>query len=366
MKSYRPLRLRYVLALSTAWLLSDFVPLDQLGGAQTRWAWPNLTKSAFAEGSSPPRDTPNYVEPPGTPSGTPSGTPNDSKNKTPKNNNRRVKYEYAQNNDSQYYFLFQPFYGFNHYKETVVGKPFMKENSEFLTGLSTEFLFDSTQFVANASFTYAFGTVTYTAYADDGSTYSSPGASISYVEPRASLGYYFPGFLPDYPELGVTPMIGLGWRYYRNDLRGKAYSPSEDAVYNGYRRTIAYLYAPLGLVFSSPRPLERDGSWSITFEYDAFFSGKVKSYSGDIYGCNEISPCRSGVYSNPIVNVQAIGSGYGLRTSGVFMYQNIGISPYFIDWYVDDSNKVSCGQASYCLEPKNQYYEYGLRLVLRY
>ena len=161
-------------------------------------------------------------------------------------------------------------------------------------------------------------------------------------------------------------MLGFGWRYYRNDLRGKAYSPSEDLTYSGYRRSISYLYLPAGLVFSSPRPLEKDGSWSLSLEYDAFLSGKVNSYLGDISGCSSISPCRSGTSSNPVVNVQSIGSGYGLRASGLYMFRNIGISPYFIDWNVDDSNKVACGGDSICIEPKNQYYEYGLRLVLRY
>ena len=367
MKSYLPFRLRCVLALGTAWLMVDLFALDQGRGAQSQLGGVRLTKSAFAEGSLAPSGTPNNAEPSGEPSAAPSGTPpSDNRNKSPKNNNRRIKYEYAQNSDRDYYLLFQPFYGFNYYGETVDGKPFMKETSEYLTGLNTEFLYDSTSFVANASFAYGFGTVTYSAYAPNGSTYSAPGSSISYIEPRASLGYYVPAFMSDYPELGVTPMFGVGWRYYRNDLRGKVYSPTEDLVYTGYRRTISYIYLPVGLVFSSPRPLVTDGSWSLTLEYDAFISGTVKSYTGDTRGCTTISPCPSGTYPNPLTNVQSIGSGYGLRASFLQMYHNIGFSPYFIDWNVEDSNKVPCGNGSFCLEPKNKYYEWGLRLVLRY
>ena len=363
MKSCQLFSLRRIIALCTAWLLVDLVPLDQRLGAQDKFVSLNLTKPAFAEGKYAQAATPNNAEPSGAPSGAP---PSENKNRSPKNNNRRIKYEYAQNSDRDYYLLFQPFYSFNSYTESAEGKPFMKEKSEYLTGLSTEFIYDSTNFVANASFTYGFGTVTYSAYADDGSTYSSPGTSISYIEPRASLGYYFSDLLSDFPELGITPMLGFGWRYYRNDLRGKAYSPSEDLTFSGYRRTIAYLYLPAGVVFSSPRPLEHDGSWSLSFEYDAFLSGKVNSYIGDTSGCTSISPCRSGTSSNPVVNVQSIGSGYGLRASGLYMYRNIGISTYFINWSLEDSNKVPCGDGSFCLEPKNQYYEYGLRLVLRY
>ena len=371
MKSYRPFSLRHVFAFCTAWLMVDLLPLDQGQRGQSEITGLNLTQSALAEEIITPSGTPNNAAPsaapPATPSGSPSGTPpSENRNKSPKNNNRRIKYEYAQNNDKDYYFTLQPFYGFNYYEETVDGKPFMKEVSEYLTGLTTEFNYDSTQFVANLSLSYGFGTVTYSAYADNGSTYSTPGSSISYIEPRASLGYYVPGFLSNFPEIGLTPMFGVGWRYYRNDLRGKAYSPSEDSIYNGYRRTISYIYLPAGLVFSSPRPLIDDGAWSLTLEYDAFISGTVNSYTGDTSGCTSISPCPSGTYSNPLTNVQSIGTGYGLRASAMYMYHNIGFSPYFINWSIEDSNKIPCGRNSFCLEPKNQYYEYGLRLVFRY
>ena len=171
MKSCQFFSLRRVFALCTAWFLIDLVPLDRNFGTQVNPTL-KLTKSAFAEGKYAQAATPNNAEPSGAPSGAP---PADNKNRSPKNNNRRIKYEYAQNNDTDYYLLFQPFYSFNSYSETAEGKPFMKEKSEYLTGLSTELIYDSTSFVANASFTYGFGTATYSAYADDGSTYSTPG-----------------------------------------------------------------------------------------------------------------------------------------------------------------------------------------------
>jgi len=146
----------------------------------------------------------------------------------------------------------------------------------------------------------------------------------------------------------VTPFIGIGYRYWNDELKGSG----------GYEREIQYWYLPIGVKTISPLPA--NWTWGLSAEYDLFLSGKVKSHLSDVF---------SGL--NDLENDQNFGNGYGVKFSLQFnrkFSNNYGISiePYITYWDIDQSDLSIVTlygiPIAYGVEPENETTEYGLRL----
>lgn len=156
----------------------------------------------------------------------------------------------------------------------------------------------------------------------------------------------------------VTPLIGLGYRYWTDDS-------SEHT--GGYKREIQYLYSPIGVETASP--LKETWIWGLRAEYDLFWGGEVTSHLSDVQPS----------FNDP-VNDQNFGGGYGLRSSLYFKRPEnvswpVSIEVFVRYWDIDasdiapvtfhDSSLAKYSTAvGYCIEPANNTTEYGIRLSL--
>lgn len=152
----------------------------------------------------------------------------------------------------------------------------------------------------------------------------------------------------------VTPYIGIGYRYLRDDMAGRTTSTGEA----GYLRESNYYYTPVGI------EAERvfDGGWSagVILEYDHFWKGLQRSYlSSAIAGYNDVENNQNG--------------GYGLRGSVVVRKRtgrvSYGLEPFFRYWSIDKSDVQRVTYyGSYTgivvWEPKNDSTEIGIRFVM--
>ena len=167
-----------------------------------------------------------------------------------------------------------------------------------------------------------------------------------YYELRATVGRDF-----DQGTYGLSPYLGLGYRYLFNDIRG----PSDTGAV-GYRRASRYVYAPLGATHRLK--LESNARLATTLEYDFFIKGQQKSYLADtgIAGLTDV------------VNDQS--AGYGLRGSMYYEKANWSFGPWFQYWNIDESDAASAGMFMgnpvLAVEPENETVEIGLRLGLRF
>ncbi|MEN6620617.1 MAG: autotransporter outer membrane beta-barrel domain-containing protein [Smithella sp.] len=151
-------------------------------------------------------------------------------------------------------------------------------------------------------------------------------------------------------SLVLTPFIGIGYRYLRDDSSGRMTS---DGSW-GYLRESNYFYSPIGVSLIK----DFDKSWAagLTIEYDFFWKGKQKSYLSDV----------SHAYSN-LENDQT--SGYGLR--GSFFIKKItgrvsySVEPFIVYWNIDKSDIQTITYHGtiwgYGWEPKNNSTEIGLK-----
>jgi hypothetical protein len=141
----------------------------------------------------------------------------------------------------------------------------------------------------------------------------------------------------------ITPFIGIGYRYWNDDIEGSF----------GYEREVKYWYSPIGIKTVSP--LSGTSTWGIVAEYDVFWSGEVKSHLSDLLeGLND-----------PEVD-QNSGDGYGLRFSLYFTNDCWFVEPFITYWNIDQSDQATltlCGEAiGYVYEPENETTTYGLRM----
>jgi len=148
----------------------------------------------------------------------------------------------------------------------------------------------------------------------------------------------------------VTPYIGLGWRYWNNEI---------NAV-GGYEREIRYLYAPLGVrAMVSPAP-----KWifGLSGEYDLFLDGRVDANLSDV-----------GPGYEDVTLDQDFGSGYGLRASAFAAYaferMTLRLEPFIRYWDIDESDPdtgaTPLGNVRW-VEPENTTTILGTRLSLRF
>ncbi|MDP2654331.1 MAG: autotransporter domain-containing protein [Candidatus Omnitrophota bacterium] len=164
----------------------------------------------------------------------------------------------------------------------------------------------------------------------------------------------------------ITPFLGLGWRYLKDDSGGARTTTNHWT----YDRESKYFYIPGGVELNS-----RFGSgWSLTLtaEYDIFLSGRQYSHLED-------GPAGSNY--DTLKNKQ--DEGYGARGSLRLMKSgeqlDFFIEPFVRYWNIEDSDVAALtrngetvpvpGNPDYVqggLEPKNNTEEYGIKVGIRY
>ncbi len=152
--------------------------------------------------------------------------------------------------------------------------------------------------------------------------------------------------------LALTPLTGLGYRYWHDDIRGQG----------GYLREVRYWYVPLGLMLSGDLP----GGWrmSVTAEYDLFLSYRVRSH---------LSDALPG-YNDPEVH-QDLASGHGVQVSAglgrsISRDTYLVVEPFVRYWTVGRSEctVLTYHGRDYLLvyEPENSTTSWGIRLGVRF
>lgn len=146
---------------------------------------------------------------------------------------------------------------------------------------------NNNKLMLNGSFDLSYGSLDY-----DGQTWGGTPVKEDtrdwIVELRGSVGYDI--FL--HRNHLITPYIGLGFRYWNNDIEGSG----------GYEREVKYLYSPIGVKTISR--LSHNWKCGINVEYDLFLWGQVTSHLSDVHPG----------FSDPSVD-QNFGDGYGVRCS---------------------------------------------------
>lgn len=149
-------------------------------------------------------------------------------------------------------------------------------------------------------------------------------------------------------NVAITPYIGAGYRYLRNDARGITTTGA-----SGYNRESHYFFVPVGvqqrLNFSNGSQL------AFTAEFDHLVYGRQKSRLSD----------ASPLYPD-LTNRQK--GGYGLHGDLMYKWRNWAFGPFSNYWNINQSD-ASCsdgdGTTYYFVcgyEPHNHTLEYGFQL----
>ena len=152
----------------------------------------------------------------------------------------------------------------------------------------------------------------------------------------------------------MTPFIGFGYRYLRDDMAGRITSTGA----TGYLRESNYYYSPIGI--EAANVFGKGWSAGVILEYDYFWKGMQKSYGSDVdAGYNDIENNQN--------------SGYGVRGSISIKKQTdrvfFAIEPFIRYWNIDKSdvqNVTYFGSYTGVIawEPKNESTEIGVKFVI--
>lgn len=170
------------------------------------------------------------------------------------------------------------------------------------------------------------------------------------AEPRLWVGYDFEAW-----GGAVTPYFGIGYRYLENNMGGVISTTGA----GGYDRISQYVYSPVG--FEWFMPLQGDWTGIYMMEFDIFWDGTQKS---------ELSDVAAGL--SDLTNDQNGGFGFrtSVRLSGEALGYQITVEPFFRYWLVNDSDvstiRYQGVAVGYGLEPENQTFEAGAKLLLKY
>jgi hypothetical protein len=171
----------------------------------------------------------------------------------------------------------------------------------------------------------------------------------SMFEIRGLAGYDFRAL----DTVTITPFIGLGYRYLKDDMAGRITSTGA----KGYLRESNYYYSPIGI--EAVNVFGNGWSAGVILEYDYFWKGVQKSY---------LSNATAGY--NDIENNQ--NSGYGWRGSIIIKGQSARafyvIEPFIRYWNIDKSeiqNWTYYGTViGTAWEPKNESTEIGVKFMI--
>ncbi len=232
-------------------------------------------------------------------------------------------------------------------------EPKVMEEDGFMYGVVGGYTYHGiNKLMINASLEYSSGDLDYDGETWDGTPVRED-TDDWIVECRFLVGhdYVLRGSM-GYRKHLITPFIGIGYRYWNDDIDG----------IGGYEREVEYLYSPIGLKTVSL--LSDNWKWGISIEYDFFWGGKVKSHLSDaVPGLND-----------PEVD-QDFADGYGVRLSLRFKREfasnyALSIEPYIRYWDIDKSETETLTYygtpVGYVWEPKNDTTSYGFRLSFEF
>lgn len=214
---------------------------------------------------------------------------------------------------------------------------------------------DKNKLMVNASLELSHGDLEYDGWISDGFRVPAKDDTRDWiVEGRFLVGHdCFLRVPRGYRRHLITPYIGLGIRYWHNDIEG----------YGGYEREVRYWYLPIGIKTNSC--LSDHWQWRMNAEYDFFLGGRVKSYLSDV----------DPGFNDPAVD-QDFAEGYGLRfslglTRKLSKIYALSIEPYITYWDIDKSDYSMAGidehdRIIYVYEPANKTTSYGLRISLEF
>jgi hypothetical protein len=151
--------------------------------------------------------------------------------------------------------------------------------------------------------------------------------------------------------LTITPSIGLGYRYLKDDMGGRVSSIGA----MGYSREANYYYSPIGI--EAVQVINNRWTVGAVLEYDYFWGGVQQTNLKDVD--SSLSNLR---------NDQ--NSGYGLRASLIVKRQTdwgyFAIEPFIRYWNIDNSAEQIITQSGTPVaigwEPTNNTTEIGLKL----
>lgn len=168
------------------------------------------------------------------------------------------------------------------------------------------------------------------------------------IESRGLVGYEY-----TFDEKIVTPFIGIGYRYWNNDIHGPG----------GYEREVQYAYLPIGL--RTWASIAKNWTGGMSAEYDIFLGGEVKSHLSDV----------NPQYNDPEVN-QDLGQGSGIRFSLHFTREfptrghSVTFEPYIRYWDIDKSDTATLTEngtpVGTVVEPGNESTSGGLRVSIAF
>jgi hypothetical protein len=151
----------------------------------------------------------------------------------------------------------------------------------------------------------------------------------------------------------MTPFIGFGYRYLRDDMAGRITSTGA----KGYLRESNYLYSPIGI--EAVNVFGKGWSVGVILEYDYFWKGMQRSYlSNAVAGYNDIENNQN--------------SGYGGRGSIFIKKQGdrvfFAIEPFIRYWNIDKSEVQDLTYYGTVIgtawEPKNESTEIGVKFMI--
>lgn len=170
-------------------------------------------------------------------------------------------------------------------------------------------------------------------------------------EGRYLAGYDF------YPfgDLRLTPFLGLGYRYLRDDSSGL----TSTTGHLGYKRESNYVYFPFGLDFQTS--LSNDWTLGAAVEMDVLLYGRQKSHLGD-------ADPGFGTLENE--QTQGFGVRGSVRLVRLAERYHLLIEPFVRWWdiYESDLSVISCGGGSCILgyEPDNNSLESGIKIGVQF
>ncbi len=230
-----------------------------------------------------------------------------------------------------------------HYEE-----PSYMEEDGALFGLAGKYIYHGAKrLMLGGDIKLVWGELDYDGQTQDGEPVQVDTEDMIY-EMRGYIGFDF--YWPN--NLVFTPFVGLGHRYWNDDIGGSG----------GYEREISYFYSPLGLRLL--QQLDANWSWGLQAEYDFLLSGHVESHLSDVHPA-----------FNDVENDQDFGEGYGLSFALEInrkISDRFGLSfePYVTYWDIENSN-VSLWTIydipyAYGIEPENETTAIGLRVYFTF
>ena len=210
---------------------------------------------------------------------------------------------------------------------------------EWVSGSGEQDSLDGKGLMLRAEGRFAVGTVDY-----DGQTQGGEPLTISDIDDRTMELRPLIGF----SSMGKTGegilYTGFGYRYLNDDL---------SKFYGGYERESNYYYIPIGITGTG---LENADGWTtgLTFEFDCLLKGLQKSHLSD-----------AGLGFSDVENKQ--NKGWGLRASMKFIRRgNMAFEPFVRLWVIDDSEVKIIEDDVAGYEPKNETFEVGVNIMMRF